>query len=43
MLKNIHNLSKKQLTKFGELVSKKDLSDLEKKEAGILKTKWKYE
>jgi len=43
MLKNIHNLSKKQLTKFGELVSKKDLSDLEKKEVGILKTKWKYE
>jgi hypothetical protein len=43
MLKNIHNLSKKQLIRLGELISKKDLSDLEKKELSILKTKWKYE
>lgn len=43
MLKNIHNLSKKQLTRFADLSVKKDLSDLESKELSILKTKWKYE
>ena len=43
MLKNIHNLSKKQLTRLGELNTKKDLSDLEKKEVSILKAKWNYE
>ena len=43
MLKNIHNLSKKQLLKFSELCNKKTLTDLETKEFDKLKKKWKYE
>lgn len=43
MLKNIHNLSKKQLIKFSDLCNKKTLTDDETKEFEVLKKKWKYE
>jgi hypothetical protein len=43
MIKNIHNLSKKQLIKFSDLCSKETLTEEETKEFDILKKKWKYE
>ena len=43
MIKNIHNLSKKQLSKFSELCNKKTLTELDEKEFDKLKKKWKYE
>jgi hypothetical protein len=43
MIKNIHNLSKKQLIKFSDLCNKKTLAEDEIKEFDKLKKKWKYE
>lgn len=43
MIKNIHNLSKKQLIKFSDLCNKGILTEEEKKEFDKLKKKWKYE
>ena len=43
MIKNIHNLSKKQLIKFSDLCNKEILTEEEIKEFDILKKKWKYE
>jgi hypothetical protein len=43
MIKNIHNLSKKQLKKFSDLCNKKTLAEKETKEFEVLKKKWKYE
>lgn len=43
MIKNIHNLSKKQLSKFSELCNKESLNELEQKEFEKLNKKWKYE
>lgn len=43
MIKNIHNLSKKQLIKFSDLCNKETLTDQEAKELEVLKKKWKYE
>lgn len=43
MIKNIHNLSKKQLIKFSDLCNKEKLTDDETKEIEVLKKKWKYE
>ena len=43
MIKNIHNLSKKQLIKFSDLCNKKTLTEKETKEFEVLKKKWKYE
>ena len=43
MIKNIHNLSKKQLIKFSDLCNKEALTEEETKEFELLKKKWKYE
>lgn len=43
MIKNIHNLSKKQLMRFSDLCNKKTLTEEEKKDFEGLKKKWKYE
>ena len=43
MIKNIHNLSKKQLIKFSDLCNKGILTEEEIKEFDKLKKKWKYE
>jgi hypothetical protein len=43
MIKNIHNLSKKQLIKFSDLCNKETLTENEAKELEVLKKKWKYE
>jgi hypothetical protein len=43
MIKNIHNLSKKQLIKFSDLCNKELLTEEEAKELEVLKKKWKYE
>lgn len=43
MIKNIHNLSKKQLIKFSDLCNKETLAEEEKKDFEGLKKKWKYE
>lgn len=43
MIKNIHNLSKKQLIKFSDLCNKEKLTDEETKQFEGLKKKWKYE
>ena len=43
MIKNIHNLSKKQLIKFSDLCNKEILTEEETKEFELLKKKWKYE
>ena len=43
MIKNIHNLSKKQLIKFSDLCNKETLTEEEKKDFEGLKKKWKYE
>ena len=43
MIKNIHNLSKKQLVKFSDLCNKESLTEDELKEIETLKKKWKYE
>lgn len=43
MIKKIHNLSKKQLSKFSDLCNKETLTEEEQKELDALKKKWKYE
>ena len=43
MIKNIHNLSKKQLIKFSDLCNQQTLTEEEEKEFDKLKKKWKYE
>lgn len=43
MLKNIHNLSKKQINRLEELLNKESLSESEVAEMDSILKKWKYE
>jgi hypothetical protein len=43
MVKNIHNLSKKQINRLEELLNKETLSESEVTEKSLILKKWKYE
>lgn len=43
MVKNIHNLSKKQINRLEELLNKESLSESEISEKVLILKKWKYE
>lgn len=43
MIKNIHNLSKKEINRLSELLNKESLDENEKNEKGLILKKWKYE
>ena len=43
LIKNIHNLSKKQINRLEQLINKESLSEVELTEKDSILKKWKYE